>query len=39
MADTADLVAFARTLPGLNVVALVPNARGAARAIEAGCMA
>jgi hydroxymethylglutaryl-CoA lyase len=36
MADTADLVAFARTIPGLNVVALVPNAKGAARAIEAG---
>lgn len=36
MADTAELVAFARTLPGLNVVALVPNAKGAARAIDAG---
>lgn len=36
MADTAELVAFARTIPGLNVVALVPNARGAARAAEAG---
>ncbi len=36
MADTAALVAFARTLPGLNVVALVPNAKGAARAVEAG---
>lgn len=36
MADTAQLVAFARTLPGLNVVALVPNAKGAARAVEAG---
>jgi hydroxymethylglutaryl-CoA lyase len=36
MADTAELVAFARTLPGLNVVALVPNARGAQRAVEAG---
>ena len=36
MADTAELAAFARTLPGLNVVALVPNAKGAARAIEAG---
>jgi hydroxymethylglutaryl-CoA lyase len=36
MADTAELVAFARTIPGLNVVALVPNAKGAARAIEAG---
>jgi hydroxymethylglutaryl-CoA lyase len=36
MADTAELVAFARTIPDLNVVALVPNAKGAARAIEAG---
>ena len=36
MADTAELVAFARTLPGLNVVALVPNARGAERAAAAG---
>lgn len=36
MADTTELVAFARTLPGLNVVALVPNAKGAARAVEAG---
>ena len=36
MADTAALVAFARTLPGLNVVALVPNAKGAERAVAAG---
>lgn len=36
MADTAELVAFARTLPGLNVVALVPNAKGAERAVAAG---
>lgn len=36
MADTAELVAFARTIPGLNVVALVPNAKGAARAAAAG---
>lgn len=36
MADTAELVAFARTLAGLNVVALVPNAKGATRAVEAG---
>jgi hydroxymethylglutaryl-CoA lyase len=36
MADTAEVVAFARTIPGLNVVALVPNAKGAARAVEAG---
>jgi hydroxymethylglutaryl-CoA lyase len=36
MADTAELVAFARTIAGLNVVALVPNAKGAMRAVEAG---
>ncbi|MEI6419007.1 MAG: hydroxymethylglutaryl-CoA lyase, partial [Sphingomonadales bacterium] len=36
LADTAELVAFARGLPGLNVVALVPNAKGAAAAIAAG---
>lgn len=36
LADTADVVAFARTIPGLNVVALVPNAKGAARAVAAG---
>jgi len=36
MADTAELVAFARGIEGLNVVALVPNAKGAARAVEAG---
>lgn len=36
MADTAQLVAFARTIPDLRVVALVPNAKGAARAVEAG---
>jgi hydroxymethylglutaryl-CoA lyase len=36
MADTAALVAFARTIPGLTVVALVPNARGAERALAAG---
>jgi hydroxymethylglutaryl-CoA lyase len=36
MADTAELVAFARTIPGLNVVTLVPNAKGAARAVAAG---
>jgi hydroxymethylglutaryl-CoA lyase len=39
MADTAELVAFARSIPGLNVVALVPNAKGAARAVAAGVMA
>ncbi len=36
MADTAEVVAFAKTIAGLNVVALVPNAKGAARAAEAG---
>ena len=36
MADTAELVAFARTIPDLNVVALVPNAKGAERAVAAG---
>ena len=36
MADTAELVTFARTIPTLNVVALVPNAKGAERAIAAG---
>ena len=36
MADTEELVRFARTLPGLNVVALVPNAKGAERAVAAG---
>ena len=36
MADTAELVAFARGISGLNVVALVPNAKGAERAIAAG---
>ena len=36
LADTAEVVAYAKTIPGLNVVALVPNAKGAARAAEAG---
>ena len=36
LADTAEVVAYAKTLPGLNVVALVPNAKGAVRAAEAG---
>ncbi len=36
MADTAALVAFARTIPGLTVGSLVPNARGAERAVAAG---
>ncbi|KHA51335.1 hydroxymethylglutaryl-CoA lyase [Sulfitobacter geojensis] len=36
MADTAELVAFARGLPDLNVAVLVPNLRGAQAAIAAG---
>lgn len=34
LADTAELVAFAKTLPGLFVSVLVPNLRGAERAFE-----
>ena len=34
LADTAELVAFAKTLPGLFVSVLVPNLKGAERAIE-----
>ncbi|RZJ25079.1 MAG: hydroxymethylglutaryl-CoA lyase [Haliea sp.] len=36
LADTAAVVAHARTLPGLTVLALVPNRRGAQAALEAG---
>lgn len=36
MADTAELVAFARAIPGLAVAVLVPNLKGAERAIAAG---
>jgi len=36
MADTAEIVAFARTIPGLKVVALAPNLKGFQRALEAG---
>lgn len=36
LADTAELVAFAKTLPGLNVTVLVPNLKGAERAFESG---
>ena len=36
MADAAEIVAFARTLPGLTVMALVPNVRGAEAALAAG---
>ncbi len=34
LADTAELVAFAKTLPGLAVSVLVPNFKGAERAID-----
>ena len=36
MADTPELVEFAKGIEGLNVVALVPNARGAENAAKAG---
>ncbi|PPC75695.1 hydroxymethylglutaryl-CoA lyase [Pokkaliibacter plantistimulans] len=36
MADAAEVVAFACSLPELLVVSLVPNAKGAERAIAAG---
>jgi hydroxymethylglutaryl-CoA lyase len=36
MADVAQVVAHARTLPGLAVMALVPNLRGAEAALSAG---
>jgi hydroxymethylglutaryl-CoA lyase len=36
LADTAEIVRYARTIPGLTVAVLVPNARGAADAIAAG---
>ena len=36
MADTAELVAFARMIRGLSVAVLVPNLKGAERAIAAG---
>ena len=36
MADAADVVAHALTLPGLTVMALVPNLRGAQAALAAG---
>ncbi len=36
LADTAELVAFAKTLPGLEVAVLVPNLRGAQEAIARG---
>src|SRR5690606_17330201 len=36
MADTGDIVRFARGLPGVKVVALAPNLKGFQRAVEAG---
>ncbi len=36
LADTADVVRYALTIPGLSVAALVPNVIGAKNAIEAG---
>ncbi len=36
LADTAEVLAFAKTLPGLFASVLVPNLRGAERAIELG---
>ncbi|MFC5496368.1 hydroxymethylglutaryl-CoA lyase [Caenimonas terrae] len=36
MADAAEIVQYALTLPGLTVMALVPNLRGAQSAIAAG---
>ncbi len=35
LADTAELLAFAKTLPGLRASVLVPNLKGAERALEA----
>jgi hydroxymethylglutaryl-CoA lyase len=39
LADTAELVAFAKTLPGCLPSVLVPNVKGAERAIEVGAHA
>ena len=36
MADTGEIVAHARTLPGVKVVALAPNVKGFERAVAAG---
>lgn len=36
LADTAELVRFAKTIPGLTVAVLVPNLKGAEAAVEAG---
>jgi hydroxymethylglutaryl-CoA lyase len=39
LADTAELVAYAKTLSGLRPSVLVPNLKGAERAIESGAHA
>lgn len=36
LADTGEIVEYARTIPGLQVAALVPNFKGAENAIKAG---
>ncbi len=36
LADTAAVVAYARTMPGLTVATLVPNLKGAEAAVQAG---
>src|SRR4051812_15002245 len=36
MADTAEIVAFARKISGVKIVALAPNVKGFQRALEAG---
>lgn len=36
LADTPEVVAHARTIPGLTVAVLVPNLKGAQAAVEAG---
>ena len=36
LADTAEVVTFARTIPGLTVAVLVPNLKGAEAAVGAG---
>lgn len=35
MADTAEVLAYAKTLPGLMATVLIPNLKGAERALEA----
>jgi len=36
MADTAEIVEHARSIPGVRVVALAPNVKGFQRALAAG---